>query len=717
MQRHSKRLLAWTLAAVGLAAVLAGGLVAVPGLIRRAYAGTSLPVFNHIISGREVHPVDFYLDAWRRLFDSLLLTAVVVSGLLYSHRRKALDRLGGWLGTSPAWSPARVFEVSLCVGALAGIGESIQAVVRYLGKHQPSRFFRWEGVWMAPWSGALGFGLLAVAGLAVTFLLGRRRQGPLSAAGVAFTLSFIAVVGVAADSLSLYTYAVVLLAAGVGATVARSVRARPRAWERALRASRPLLAGGVAVATVIGALNLPEPLERRRVAGLAPPENGLPDVVLIILDTVRASSFGPNGYGRPTTPNLLRRAPEGIVFSDAIAPAPWTLPSHASMFTGRLPHQLSTGVDSQLDDTYPTLAEVFVEHGYRTAGFAANYYNTSEASGLARGFLRYDDFPVTWRWFLASSWLGRQLAERLPMGGGSGRLDRKTATLNTNDFLHWLEGLDRDRPFFAFLNYMDAHAPYRSPFRFHARFPSDEPVIQPEGAVGRSEEELDGTRAAYDAAIAYLDEEVERVLEALERSGRGDALVIVTADHGEFFGEHGQVEHGGALYEPVLHVPLLLFHRGLPHGVTIDGPASTRDLAATITEVVLGAPDPRLGGRSLAERWRAPAAAARRPVFSERQVDSLSWVVSTLQIRSLFSGSLHYVWSEDGTEELFDLATDPRETRDRSKAPDEVPTLRRLARLADSISSAGSPGAKTAVDPPPGPRRPTGGSDDPPSAP
>src|SRR5262249_1413595 len=125
------------------------------------------------------------------------------------------------------------------------------------------------------------------------------------------------------------------------------------------------------------------------------PPRGAKNVLLIVLDTVRAQSLSLYGYSRDTTPNLRRIAARGVRFDQALSTAPWTAPSHASMFTGRWPHELSIGWSRPLDATHPTLAEFLSARGYKTAGFVANTTYCSYETGLDRGFARYDDYDVT----------------------------------------------------------------------------------------------------------------------------------------------------------------------------------------------------------------------------------------------------------------------------------------------------------------------------------
>ncbi len=185
------------------------------------------------------------------------------------------------------------------------------------------------------------------------------------------------------------------------------------------------------------------------------------NVLLIVLDTVRAQSLSLNGYERETSPQLERLARRGLSFENAISTSPWTLPGHASMFTGRYPHEVSADWSVPLDATFPTLAEVLASNGYATAGFVANVGYCSYEHGLNRGFAYYSDYQFSLGQFILSSSLGRTVAssDRLRrISGYHELLNRRTAENINNDFLHWLSTRGR-QPFFAFLNYYDAHEP------------------------------------------------------------------------------------------------------------------------------------------------------------------------------------------------------------------------------------------------------------------
>ncbi len=195
--------------------------------------------------------------------------------------------------------------------------------------------------------------------------------------------------------------------------------------------------------------------------------------MLIVLDTVRAASTSLHGYELPTTPALERLAREGVMFPRAIAPAPWTLPSHASMFTGRWPHTLSTGPWSPLDATYPTLAEYLRDRGYETAGFVANREYCGHEFGLSRGFVHYEDYRSTPGQAALYTSPGHTAMQKLPLVQALQTYDnlgRKSAEQLTADFLRWQGRRAGDAPFFAFLNYWDAHDPYTPPRSYARRF-------------------------------------------------------------------------------------------------------------------------------------------------------------------------------------------------------------------------------------------------------
>ena len=356
--------------------------------------------------------------------------------------------------------------------------------------------------------------------------------------------------------------------------------------------------------------------ESRERARPLPPDRSA-NVILIVLDAVAAGHMNLYGYERPSSPSLVEVAERGIRFDAVQSTSSWTLPSHASMFTGRWPHELSASWRTPLDRTYPTLAEFLSSQGYATAGFIANTQYCASDSGLDRGFTEYHDFIFP---FLAGfrmavlvnrplqslRWLDGFLENRLALS--TSKLyqkyiswllasDRKEAQTVNDQFLEWLERRAPDRPFFAFLNYFDAHWPYELPperihrFGIGPRNSRQKALIDNWWALdkrGVSPQELGFVYDAYDDCIADFDEQLGRLFDELDR--RDDlepTWVIIVSDHGESFGEHpGIYCHGTSLYQTELHVPLVI----IPPAATtprrnVSETVSLRDLAATIIDL------------------------------------------------------------------------------------------------------------------------------------
>lgn len=541
-------------------------------------------------------------------------------------------------------------------------------------------------IWMTPLGYLLIFGALAIpiAGLAALApRLARDRLG-------AFVFASLGTLSLLLLFPRLHHLASLALALGVGVRAAAAAGAPgdARRWR--------LLQGAAALALVLavwGGISA----AGRTIAGpgtvaAAPAEaEPAPNVLIIILDTVRAASMTFHGYARNTTPALAQRAAEGTVFEHAYATAPWTLPSHAGMFTGQFPSVLSTDWQAALDGRYPTIAEAFRDRGYRTGGFAANHLYVSWESGLTRGFDHYEDYLVTPKQVLLSTSLtqtqlfwalvqGGSLADRLRALGRMNlrpltmwQSDRKLAPVAVDQFLRWLAASD-DTPFFAFLNLYDAHLPYDPPAPFDTVFDQ-----------GRTQ--LD----RYDGSIAYADHALGTLFDELARRGVLDrTIVVVSSDHGEGFGEHGLSGHGKSLYRTELHVPLFIRYPALvPGGARVSTAVSLRDLPMTLLDLTgQDEESGRFPGVSLAGLWRNDGANAS-PVVSEVSAGintAPDEPVSRGAMASLLDATGHYIRNGDGVEELYAYRTDPGELDDRAKhagGRDSLPVYR--AQLSDAL--------------------------------
>ena len=575
--------------------------------------------------------------------------------------------------TGPAWRAPSLILVAIAAGLLAGLAESaflaaqrgIAGRMVFMGRHA------W---WMTPIAEALLF-----AGVTALFLaLSRPWPRVRTLRGVAFLNTGLAALALLLLVPPLHMLARVALAVGVGWQASRLVDALFRKREHvARRIAWGLAAGTAAIALVSAGITG----IRDRPVGPAPAGDA-PDVLLLILDTVRARSLSLYGYGRPTTPRLEALGRDGVVYERAIAPAPWTLPSHAAMFTGRPAHELSASWRRPLDDAHETVAERFTRAGYRTAGFVANMGYAGWETGLDRGFQRYEDHPISLRQLVVESSLARRIVGSTrfrDLRGTDENFVRKSAARVNERFLGWLDRGDEERPYFAFLNYYDAHAPYEPPEPYRTRFARGEPrgavsalhrwnenPFAPPPDSAAIARELD----AYEAAIAYVDAEIGRLVEELERRGRLDRTVIVVAsDHGEEFGEHGVYDHGNSLYFDGVHVPLLVrYPPRVPAGTRVETPVSLRHVAATLADLA-GLEGPPLPGRSLAGPPGSPdgAPVLTEVSFAPRLPD---WFpVSRGDMASLIDERWQYIRNGDGVEEFYDLDEDPGERRDLAADP------------------------------------------------
>ena len=446
-----------------------------------------------------------------------------------------------------------------------------------------------------------------------------------------------------------------------------------------------LLGTGATIAGLAaGVQGLDALAERCALAKLPRNRPDAPNVLLIVLDTVRAQSLSLHGYRRPTTPNLERLARSGVRFDWAIAPSPWTLPTHACMFTGRYHYEVSADWTTPLDETHPTLAEELSAHSYLAAGFVANYFYCGHETGLDRGFAHYEDYLVSPGQMALSSSLTRATISSDWLRNGLGYhelLNRKTVTKVNSTFLRWLStssqvARQKRQPFFAFLNYFDAHEPYLPPPPFDRLFGPpkardgflhspydvvrDKDVLSPQDVQA----ELD----AYEGAIAHIDHSIGLLLDELaERGVLDNTVVIITSDHGEEFGEHGIFEHGGSLYLPSVYVPLLIsFPSRVPAGIQVREPVSLCDLPATIMDLAGLDHECCFPGNSLARYWNGTQDSPNRqahPVLSEVNVNG--WDPAAKQeMKSVIVNQYHYIKNGDGSEELYDLGSDPWEKRD-----------------------------------------------------
>jgi len=384
------------------------------------------------------------------------------------------------------------------------------------------------------------------------------------------------------------------------------------------------------VALALGECSEPVPASRR-------------SVVLVTLDTTRSDRLGAYGGTAVPTPNLDRVAREGALFETAVSQVPLTLPSHASLMTGRYPASLGVRHNGiyRLPEDVTTLAERLAEEGFETAGFVSSFV-LNRGFGVEQGFERFDDVPV-------DRFQGNrdQLFEA----------ERSADDVNEQVF-RWLEERDPDRRFFLWVHYYDPHDPYDPPEREGRR--------------------LHGT--GYDREISYVDSCFGDLVDRLGEADLLDSTIVVVAgDHGESLGDHGESTHGVFIYEASTRVPLLVRAPGLvPAGRRVAGPVELVAVAATILDLLGLDPLPEGQGPSLRPRIEGDDDGHDATAHAETYMPRLDYGWSELTM--VRDGRFKLIQAP--TPELYDLRDDPGETLNLFQEDTE-----RGERLAASLAS------------------------------
>ena len=404
-----------------------------------------------------------------------------------------------------------------------------------------------------------------------------------------------------------------------------------------------------------------------------------PNVVLIVLDTTRRDHLGAYGSSYGLTPHLDGLARESSVYASAFSNSSWTVPAHASMFTGLYPssHGCTNEHHLWLDDGFTTLAEVLGGQGYETAACAANHFLFE--CNLLQGFDRVER--------LSGDYEALTTARAARLLGVPRKWVDKGGVEATETVSRWLEaGLGRDGPFFLFINLLEAHAPYAPPLAQRARFsPLGRGLLQASllsesfDLLHTDARELENppqaatARAQYRAEINYQDQVVGEILERLRSHIDLDrTLLIVTADHGEQLGENGRWGHSWGLHDTLIRVPLLIrYPKRFAPGTRIEGICETLDVFSTVTGVAgvdaMGTAGP---GRSLVPDEFVAREAALTQIWPAHMHLGLlrKWIPFDRDFRQFTSyaygwhtGQEKFVWSSADQHALYRIDTDPLE--------------------------------------------------------
>lgn len=453
-----------------------------------------------------------------------------------------------------------------------------------------------------------------------------------------------------------------------------------------------------------------------------------PNVILVSFDTVRPDHLGAYGYAEARTPAFDALAAGGALFERCVGSSSWTVPSHAALMTGMAPSHIGaslTGSGSgrrvRVPDGAETLAEIFRGAGYHTAAFIGGA-TMGEAFGFSQGFDIYNDrLPPSISGVSEQIFLGRPLRRLLnvppyhlfrfldgsftsmsnflydeaqhtasdlhvSLMKAAWRFDNDAAEVNHKVYT-WLNRRP-PRPFFLFVHYFDAHDPYDPPAPFAPNgYDPELGYIMKNGLVERvlkegvplTAAESARLKAGYDGEISFMDHHFGLLMQRLEEEGvMSNALVAVTSDHGESFGEHGLIFHGHELYDHLTRAVLLLSGKGVPRGMTAKLPVAGVDLTPTLLDLA-GIPGPAgMEGRSLAPVLEG-GELEPRPLFSEIFSGKSNFPDMEAFAETHFAVELEgwkLMMNEGGGSRLFDLRADPDETRDLSSSnPEEAAKL------------------------------------------
>ncbi|ELY61121.1 sulfatase [Natronolimnohabitans innermongolicus] len=441
-----------------------------------------------------------------------------------------------------------------------------------------------------------------------------------------------------------------------------------------------------------------------------------PNIVLIVMDTARASTVLEN---RDVMPNLHQIADDGVTFTNAFTTGPWTLPSHASMFTGQYTSDHGTYADSRyFDPDVPTVAERVQEQGYQTVAFSNNMWVNPEF-GFDRGF---EDFITSWQLFEGGADLATiakenrgTVSQALAVGkelfSRDGyktfcnalytQLFRKRyddgAYLTNYRIKRWFKKQrDADRPFFLFANYLEPHLEYRPPRGYRSEFfdsdadyefatsVNQDPWAYIAGNEEMDERDFEALKSLYRSELRYLDHRIGKLYDWLDERGElENTALFVVGDHGENIGEHGLMDHQYCLYDTLLHVPLIArYPETFDSGSNRTDLVEVKDLYATFMDLAgeTVSEHSTNGSQSLIKETDREAAFAEymvpQPSMTslEERIDGLSESVRQYDrgLRAIRTKEWKFIKGTDGGNELYNICEDPNENQNIAAEHPEI---------------------------------------------
>jgi len=587
-----------------------------------------------------------------------------------------------------------LLSISIWFGVVAGVGEGVGLLLfQRINWRQWARVMHVskEILWISP---LVDLCLFLLVGFAVAIVARIFRGMPAARVLVSLISVFTAY-----DWLMLtghfYRRAALLFALGVAVAFSRWFRKHETAAVSAWRRAAPLLTAALAV-MIIGIQGGKSISESHAISSLPTAAPASPNVLVILVDTLRADHLSSYGYSRSTSPNIDSLARNGVIFENAIAPSSWSLPSHASLLTGRAVHEHGMGNvepmpwmgwDKSGLNGLPTLGETLEKQGYRTGAFSANRIYFTSNVGLGRGFIHFEDYfdgvgdsfvrtqfgrefarlymnrssrsKITrvFRHLGLGSWLDKDSEGSGDYGGIYGI--RKRADEVNRETLRWI-ARDDGRPFFAFLNYLDVHFGYGGPDGYP----------KPAWDHGTTIDE-------YDAGVKYTDDFIGQLLHGLLSK---NTIVIVTSDHGEALGDHGLSFHGAALYSGLVRVPLIISWPGrISPGIRIAEPVSNADIASTVLSLI-GAKQNPFPGPALTVLWASsrpmqwPNPVSELPktntiVAADRAMQGKIPLATDGWMRSVVSPQWQLIRHERYGDQIFDWKADPAESANLINSP------------------------------------------------